>query len=97
MITTAGLNVIANAIKGTIAEGTYTISGVTKTIPLFSTAIAANSLVVQLYLDDSVAGTVTNFKLKGYDGTIIADRPDSVLKTSLKGLLVIFTIVVQEV
>jgi hypothetical protein len=97
MITSAGLNSMATAVKNLIAGGTYTIGGVTKDIPIVSTAINANTLVVQLYLDDSVAGTVTKFQLKGYDGTILADRPDNVVKTSLKGLLVIFTIVIQEV
>jgi hypothetical protein len=96
MITSAGLNSMATAVKNLIAGGTYTIGGVTKDIPIVSTAINANTLVVQLYLDDSVAGTVTKFQLKGY-GTILADRPDNVVKTSLKGLLVIFTIVIQEV
>ena len=97
MITTAGLSKITDAVKGLIAGGTYTIGGVTKDIPIFSAAQNANILVVQLYLDDSVAGTVTKFQLKGYDGTILVDRPDSVTKTALKGLLVIFNITVTEI
>lgn len=97
MITSAGLNSMATAIKNLIAGGTYTIGGVVKDIPLFNTEVTANTLVVRLYLDDSIAGTITKFQLKGYDGTILADRPDSITKISLKGLLVIFTIVIQEV
>lgn len=97
MITTAGLNKMANAILGLVAKGTYTIGGVTKDLPIFGSEISANKLTVKLYLDDSINGTVTKFQLVGQDGTVLADRPDSVSKPATKGLLVVFNITITEV
>ena len=97
MITTSGLNVMATAIRNTIAVGTYTIGGVTKDTPIFSSSVSGGNLIIQLYLDDNVAGTATKFQLKASDGTVLVDRPDNVVKTALKGLLIIFTINITEV
>ena len=97
MITVNGLTSMATAIKNLIAKGTYTIGAVTKDVAVLNTEVVGNKLTVRLYLDDSVNGTITKFQLVGYDATVLADRPDNVIKPALKGLLVIFNFTICEV
>jgi hypothetical protein len=96
MITATGLNRMATAIKNLIAKGTYTMGGVTRDIAVLNTEIVDNKLAVRLYFDDAVNGTVTKFQLIGYDGVVLAERPDNVVKPINKGLLVIFDFTISE-
>lgn len=97
MLTAAGLNKIASSIKDMISVGTYRIGSIVKEIPIYKITLTNNVLQIQLYLDDSVQGLITQYQLKSSDGTIIAERPDSVQKSSTKGLLIIFNISIKEV
>lgn len=97
MITQAGLTEIADTIKGIIAKGTYRIGSTTKDVPVFSTELAGNVVKVKLYLDDTISGTINRLQLISTKGTVLAERPDSIVKPGNKGLLAIFNIDVKEV
>lgn len=97
MITSAGLTEIADTIKGIIAKGTYRIGTTTRDVPVFSTELEGNIVKVKLYLDDSIDGTINRLQLVSFKGTVLAERPDSIVKPGSKGLLAIFNINIREV
>lgn len=97
MITTNGIQKFAKAMANIVSKGTYTVGGVTKDLPIHSTKVEGDTFYVNLYLDDTVVGNITNTKLYDYEGTILADRPDSIVKPAEKGLLIVYKFKLSEV
>ena len=97
MIRPDGIKEFADAMVGIISKGTYTIGGTTKDIPIHSTKIDGDTFHVNLYLDDTVVGNVTNTGLYSYKGTLLADRPDYISKPEDKGLLIVYKFKLSEV
>lgn len=97
MITAAGLTDFGNAILERIATAYVVVSGVEKVATIQSKAIAGALITVKVYLDDTIDGTVTSFRLKKNDGTILIDRPDNVVKPAEKGLLAVIELTISEV
>lgn len=52
---------------------------------------------VNIYLDDTLSGTVTNTKLYDKDGNLLIQRQDVVPKPEEKNLLVVFQLELREV
>ena len=52
---------------------------------------------VNIYLDDTLSGTVTNTKLYDKDGNLLIQRQDVVPKPEEKNLLVVFKLELREV
>ena len=73
-----------------VKEGRYIIGGVTKTTPIFRVLQEGDQITVYLYLNDSVAGSITKFQLIDVDGDVFDDQPDSVSKKDINGVLVAF-------
>lgn len=97
MITINGIKKFASAMANIVSRGTFTIDGKTKDVPIHSTTIEGDTFYVNLYLDDTVVGTITATKLYDYEGTLLADRPDSIKKPVDKGLLIVFKFKLSEV
>lgn len=97
MITVNGLKKFAAAMAGIVSRGTFTVDGKTVNVPVHSVEIADETFHVNLYLDDTVVGTVTAAKLYDFEGTLLTDRPDSIKKPAEKGLLVVFKFKLSEV
>lgn len=97
MITTNGIQKFAKAMANIVSKGTYTVGGVTKDLPIHSTKIEGDTFYINLYLDDTVVGNITNTKLYDYEGTLLADRPDSITKPADKGLLIVYKFKLSEV
>ena len=97
MIRPKGIEEFAEAMLGIITKGTYTIDGVTKDVPIHSTKISEGTFQVNIYLDDTVVGNITNTGLYSYKGTLLADRPDYIGKPEDKGLLIVYKFKLSEV
>ena len=97
MITTTGIQKFAKAMAGIVSRGTFTVSGNTINVPIHSTEVTGDTFQVNLYLDDTVVGTVTAAKLYDFEGTLLADRPDNIIKPASKGLLVVVKFKLSEV
>lgn len=97
MITTNGIQKFAKAMANIVSKGTYTVGGVTKNLPVHSTKIENDTFYINLYLDDTVIGNITNTKLYDYEGTLLAERPDSIDKIADKGLLIVYKFKLSEV
>lgn len=97
MITSAGLNSFATAMLAQIATAYVVVGGVEKLATIQSTSVVNGLVTVNIYLDDSINGTVTKFRLKKNDGTILIEQSDNVSKPAEKGLLTVIKFTVTEV
>lgn len=97
MIEQKGLEVFNKAAAETIKKAVCTISGKDYTLPIHSIRTEGATFYVNIYLDDTVNGTVTNTKL--YDGSnnLLIQRADVVSKPAEKALLIVFQIETKEV
>ena len=62
-----------------------------------SVTVEGATFKVNIYLDDTLSGTVTNTKLYDKDGNLLIQRQDVVPKPEEKNLLVVFQLELREV
>ena len=97
MIETTGLAVFNKAIAGTFARAVCTISGKDYNLPIHSISVNGSTFQVNIYLDDTINGQVTNTKLYNNENVFLIQRPDRVDKPSEKNLLIVFNLELKEV
>lgn len=97
MITTIGINKIANLIVGLIKKGQVKVDGVTKEVELYKTSVNNDTLKIFLLLDDTFTGTIENKCLIDQDGEVIFENSNVVQKDTTKGLLIVFSVKISEV
>ena len=76
MIEQKGLAVFNKAVAETITRAVCTISGKDYTLPIKSVTVEGATFKVNIYLDDTLSGTVTNTKLYDKDGNLLIQRQD---------------------
>lgn len=96
MITPEGIQEIAQSILGLISHGTYDLDGETNETVIYKTSIENNLLMVYLYFEDGVSGSLSNFKLISVNDNEFAIKPEIIEKPDTKGLLVRFKFEVRE-
>lgn len=96
MIEQKGLAVFNKAIAETITRAVCTIDGKDIVLPIKSVTVEGATFKVNIYLDDTLKGTVTNTKLYDKDGNLLMQRPDVVPKPEEKNLLVVFQLELRE-
>lgn len=96
MISSDGLNLIYNNITGNLLKGQALINGSYKDIEVQKTELTANSVKIYLYLDETYSGQITGYRLITIDGKVFLERSENIAKTTDKGLLVLFEIILQE-
>jgi hypothetical protein len=84
-------------LRNKISHGTYTIGGVEKSMPIRSLTQSGDVATLEFYLDDSVSGTITKFKVIDTDGDVFDDQPDAITKPALNGLLITFKYTLKRV
>lgn len=97
MIEQKGLAVFNKAIAETIQRAVCTIDGKDKTLPIHSVTVDGATFKVNIYLDDTVSGTVQNTKLYDKDDNLLIQRADVVKKPAEKNLLIVFSLELREV
>lgn len=97
MIEQKGLAVFNKAVAETITRAVCRISGKDYTLPIKSVTVEGATFKVNIYLDDTLSGTVTNTKLYDKDGNLLIQRQDVVPKPEEKNLLVVFQLELREV
>ena len=97
MITSIGLNKIANSIIALINKGQVTVDGATKDVDLFKTSIDKDTVKIYLLLDDTFTGRIDHKCLLDKDNNIIFENAISICKDSSRGLLIVFSIKISEV
>ncbi len=96
MITTQGIEEIAQSIIDRVDHGSYDLEGVTNTTTIYKTSIEGDTVMIYLYLEDGVSGDLSNFKLISVTGNDFAIKPEIINKPDTKGLLVRFKFQVKE-
>lgn len=97
MIEQKGLAVFNKAIAETITRAVCTIDGKDIVLPIKSVTVEGAAFKVNIYLDDTLKGTVTNTKLYDKDGNLLIQRQDVVAKPEEKNLLIVFQLELREV
>lgn len=97
MIEQKGLAVFNKAIAETITRAVCTIDGKDIVLPIKSVTVEGATFKVNIYLDDTLKGTVTNTKLYDKDGNLLIQRQDVVVKPEEKNLLIVFQLELREV
>lgn len=97
MIEQKGLAVFNKAIAETITRAACTIDGKDIVLPIKSVTVEGATFKVNIYLDDTLKGTVTNTKLYDKDGSLLIQRQDVVAKPEEKNLLIVFQLELREV
>lgn len=96
MISSDGLNLIYSNITTNLLKGQALVNGAFQDVPIQKTELTANSVKVYLYLDETYVGQITDYRLITTAGKVFLERSENVTKTSAKGLLVLFEIILQE-
>lgn len=96
MLTAQGVNEIAECISGLIGSGKYDLDGVSKDTPIYKISVEDNRIMIYLYFEDELSGSLSNFKLISKKGNEFAMKPEVIVKPNTKGLLVRFTFEVKE-
>jgi succinylglutamate desuccinylase len=97
MITTEGIQEIAQSILDLVDHAEVQMKTETKELQLYKTSIDVDTLKVFIMLDDTVVGDIQNIKLIGKSGNVLLENPQEIIKNATKGLLVVFSIKVVEV
>jgi|GEM_PF-4416016 len=96
MITPHGMAQIANKILSLLAQGAYVKDGQQVTVPIFRKEYSEESIQVYLYLTDEDVGTFTKFQILDEEGNVILDKPENIIKTADKGMLIAFKVSIRE-
>ena len=97
MITRQGIDLIANSILNLIDHGEIVIGKEVKKLDLYKTSIENNYMKVFLMLDDTVQGEITETKLISKSDEVLMNKADIIQKDTSRGLLIIFSLKIQEV
>lgn len=97
MIEPKGLQQFNKAMAAVVARAVCTVSGRDINLPIHSTSVNGATFKVNVYLDDTVAGTVTATKLYDNEGNLLIRRVDNIPKPASKSLLVVIELELSEV
>jgi len=99
MLTSNALQKLKEFIRDNVSYGKYRIGTTYYQVPIHNIEIVDNKVNIYLLLDNTIAGTVTfnQFQLYDNDDNLFAEKAESVTKNSSQGVLIKFSITVQEV
>ena len=97
MLTAAALSKFREFIKKNMRHGRYKLGASFYTVPIHEVKIENDRVYVFLLIDHNAAGTITQCQLYDNDGDLFADKPDSITKSNIQGVLVRFSFLVKEV
>lgn len=98
MIQPDGIALLYQTVTDNVTSATALVNGVDKTLPIQKFEQDGQSIKVYLYLDETIVGTITRYRLIQRNGKIFLEKSDNVLKdNSPRGLLTLFEINISEV
>lgn len=97
MITKQGINLIANSVLNLIDHAEIVIDKETKRLDLYRTSIENNYIKAFIMIDDTINGEITETKLISKSNEVLMNKADIIQKDTSKGLLIIFSLKIQEV
>ncbi|MBU5676757.1 hypothetical protein KQI88_10030 [Alkaliphilus sp. MSJ-5] len=97
MITTKGMQEIAQSILNLVEYTKVEMKEEIKILEIYRSSIDANTIKVFIMLDDTIVGNIENIKLISKSGNVLLENPQRIEKDATRGLLVVFSIKVVEV
>ena len=95
-MTSDGISLIYDNIKNNLLKCQVLVDGSYKDIDIQKTEISGTSIKVYAYLDETITGTITKYRLIMNNGKIFDERNDSVTKDATRGLLTLFEYIIRE-
>lgn len=95
-MTSDGISLIYDNIKNNLLKCQVLVNGSYKDIDIQKTEISGTSIKVYAYLDETITGTITKYRLIMNNGKIFDERNDSVTKDATRGLLTLFEYIIRE-
>lgn len=97
MITQDGLNFMYNTIKNNLYKAQVLVNGQYKDVNIQKVEVTTNSIKIFVYIDETITGQITQYRLITNDGKIFLTRNENITKDNTRGLLTVFEIKLQEV
>ncbi len=97
MITPEGMQEIAETIAALVEEARFYKDGQEISRPPFRINVEKERIRVLIYLDDSDVGRFEYFSIMSKSGKVLFQKTDSIEKTEPEGLVVAFSLRLQEV
>lgn len=97
MITPDGVSTLYQSVVDNVASATALVNGVDKPIAIQKFEMTSTSIKVYIYLDETIVGTITRYRLIQFNGKIFLEKLDNVTKDNTRGLLTLFEIDITEV
>ena len=97
MITPDGIATLYQSITNNVTSATALVNGVDVPVPIQKTETTTTSIKVYIYLNETIVGTITRYRLLQVNGTIFLEKSDNVVKDGTRGLLVLLEIDISEV
>ncbi|CCJ32901.1 hypothetical protein [Caloramator australicus] len=99
MLTSNALQKLKDFIRDNVSYGKYRIGTTYYQVPIHNIEIVDDKVNIYLLLDNTITGTVTinQFQLYDKDNNLFAEKTESITKNDTQGILVKFSITVQEV
>lgn len=96
MLTTQGTDFLQTQIQKGLSHGTALVNGTSVKIPIQKINKKSNILQIFMYIDEAVAGRITQYSLVMKTGHIFMTKTDNIIKDSTRGLLVLFELETKE-
>lgn len=97
MLTSDGVALLHDSIKNNLLKCQVLINGIYRDVSIQKTEIYGTSIKVYAYLDETLTGTITKYRLVMTNGKIFDEKTDSISKDDTRGLLVLFEYKIMEV
>ena len=97
MITQDGVNFLFKALKNGLYTAQVLVNGQWKDIKIQKVEVLTNSIKIYVYIDETITGQITQYRLITYDGKTFLTRNENITKDGTRGLLTLVEIKLQEV
>ncbi len=97
MITQDGINFLYNVLKNGLYTAQVLVNGQWKDIKIQKVEVLTNSIKIYVYIDETITGQITQYRLITNDGKTFLTRSENITKDNTRGLLTVFEIKLLEV
>jgi len=94
-MTADGMNLLFSFFKNNLLKCQVLVNGNYLDVPIQRYEQSSNSIKIFVYIDETVVGAITQYRLVSTDGKIFDTKSDTVTKDD-RGLLTLFEYQVQE-
>lgn len=94
-MTVDGMNLLFGFFKNNLLKCQVLVNGNYVDVPIQKYEQTSNSIRIFVYIDETVVGTITQYRLISTNGTVFDTKSDTITKDD-RGLLTLFEYEIQE-